>query len=349
MRETIVSEESTVTLALPSKGQLEEGTLQFLASCGLRVAKVNPRQYQAEMPALPQVRVLFQRAEDVVTQVAEGTADLGITGLDLVMEGGEQGERLLLLHEALGYGYCDLVLAVPEGWLDVDSIADLADLAPEFRARHGRDLRVATKFPNLVRAFLYEHEIVQFQIVQGRGAIEAAPALGYADLVADLTATRTTLRENRLKEIAGGTILRSQACFIANRRALMERPGALEAACRMLDQMEAALAGRHHHTLATRLPAASAEEAARKARDLLRGTGAQVLNLSPLLALGQAPSSEWSLTLLVPDRAVMDLAQRAQEVASGPVVVGLVQYLFAPGTRTSQGLLARLKRERQAQ
>ncbi|MBC7225587.1 MAG: ATP phosphoribosyltransferase, partial [Anaerolineae bacterium] len=313
MKEPITSEEGTVTLALPSKGQLEEGTLQFLASCGLGVAKVNPRQYQAEMPALPQVRVLFQRAEDVVTQVAVGTADLGITGLDLVMEEGEQGERLFLLHEALGYGHCDLVLAVPEGWLDVDSIADLADLAPEFRARHGRDLRVATKFPNLVRAFLYEHEIVQFQIVPGRGAIEAAPALGYADLVADLTATRTTLRENRLKEIAGGTILRSQACFIGNRQALLQRPAVLDVACRMLDQMEAALAGRRHHTLSTCLPAASAEEANRKVRSLLRGAGARVLDLSPLPALGQSPSPEWSLTLLVPARSLMVLAQRVKE------------------------------------
>lgn len=336
-------EEDVVTLALPSKGQLEEGTLQFLASCGLRVDKANPRQYQAEMPALPQVRVLFQRAEDVVTQVAVGTADLGITGLDLVMEGGEEGTRLFLLHEALGYGHCDLVLAVPEGWLDVDSMADLADLAPEFRARHGRDLRIATKFPNLVRAFLYEHEIVQFQIVPGHGAIEAAPALGYADLVADLTATRTTLRENHLKEIAGGTILHSQACFVGNRQALLERPAVLEAACRMLDQMEASLTARRHHTLTTCLPASSAEEVHRRVRALLRGSGARVFSLSPLDPF--APP-RWSLTLLVPHEALAGLVDRLREETDGPVVVAPVQYLFAQGVRTRQRLLARLKRER---
>ncbi|MGC8839475.1 MAG: ATP phosphoribosyltransferase [Anaerolineae bacterium] len=339
-------EEGVVTLALPSKGQLEEGTLQFLASCGLRVDKANPRQYQAELPALPQVRVLFQRAEDVVTQVAVGTADLGITGLDLVMEGGEEGARLLLLHEALGFGHCDLVLAVPEGWLDVDSIADLADLAPEFRARHGRDLRVATKFPNLVRSFLYEHEIVQFQIVPGHGAIEAAPALGYADLVADLTATRTTLRENRLKEIAGGTILRSQACFIGNRQALLERPGVLEVACRMLDQMEAALAARRHHVVTAHVPAGSAEEAHHRLKALLRGTGVQVLSLVPL-PLGLHAQPQWSVVLLVPHEALADLTGRLQDLAAGPVVVTPVQYLFPQGARGSQRLLARLRRERQ--
>lgn len=336
-------EEDVVTLALPSKGQLEEGTLQFLASCGLRVDKANPRQYQAEMPALPQVRVLFQRAEDVVTQVAVGTADLGITGLDLVMEGGEEGTRLFLLHEALGYGHCDLVLAVPEGWLDVDSMADLADLAPEFRARHGRDLRIATKFPNLVRAFLYEHEIVQFQIVPGHGAIEAAPALGYADLVADLTATRTTLRENRLKEIAGGTILRSQACFVGNRQALLERPAVLEAACRMLDQMEASLTARRHHTLTTCLAAGSAEEVHRRVRAFLRGSGARVFALSPL---DPPAPPRWSLTLLVPHEALAGLVDRLREETDGPVVVAPVQYLFAQGARTRQRLMARLKRER---
>ncbi len=339
-------EEGVVTLALPSKGQLEEGTLQFLASCGLRVDKANPRQYQAEMPALPQVQVLFQRAEDVVTQVAVGTADLGITGLDLVMEGGEEVARLLLLHEALGYGHCDLVLAVPEGWLDVDSIADLADLAPEFRARHGRDLRVATKFPNLVRAFLYNHEIVQFQIVPGHGAIEAAPALGYADLVADLTATRTTLRENRLKEIAGGTILRSQACFIGNRQALLERAEVLGVACRMLDQMEAALGARRHHTVTACLSASSAEEAHHRLKALLRGTGAQVLSLAPLPPSLYA-QPQWSVVLLVPREVLGDLTGRLQDLAAGPVVVTPVQYLFAQGPRGSQRLLARLKRERQ--
>lgn len=339
-------EGEAVTLALPSKGQLEEGTLQFLASCGLGVSKVNPRQYQARMAALPQLRVLFQRAEDIVTQVASGTADLGITGVDLVMEEGQRGEQVLVLHEALGYGHCDLVVAVPEGWLDVDTLADLADLAPEFREEHGRDLRVATKFPNLVRAFLYEHEIANFQLVAARGAIEAAPALGYADVVADLTATGTTLRENRLKEIAGGTILRSQACFIGNRQALMEKPYVLEAARRILEQMEAALAGRRYHTLTTDLAACSLDEVFRGLRTVLHRHDARVLAVGPLPGPPAAPP-RWSATLLAPEGQLMEMVDLLRQHGCGPVVVTPVQYLFAEGARATQGLLAQLRRGRQ--
>jgi len=335
-----------VTLALPSKGQLEEGTLRFLSSCGLHVSKVNPRQYQARMPAVPQVRVLFQRAEDIVTQVAGGTADLGITGMDLVAEEGQGGDGIVILHETLGYGHCDLVLAVPEGWLDVESVADLADMASEFRQGHGCDLRVATKFPNLARAFLYEHEIANFRVVPASGAIEAAPALGYADVVADLTATRTTLRENRLKEIAGGTVLRSQACFIGNRRALMDRPPVLEVARRMLEQMEAALGGRLYHTLTTNLGAGSPEELLKRLRTLLRGQETTVLSVA---ALPGTPATDprWSVTLLAPEGRLMEIVDTLRQAGCGPVVARPVQYLFAEGGRATRSLLARLKRGRQ--
>src|SRR5215468_3158002 len=143
-----------VTLSLPSKGAIAEPTLDFLKSCDLRVVQTNPRQYTATVPALPCLDVLFQRVTDIVYKVAEGTVDMGITGLDVVQEIAGNLDDVILLHGNLRYGYCQLVLAVPEAWIDVDTIADVVDVALDFREHKHRNIRVATKFPSLARQFL---------------------------------------------------------------------------------------------------------------------------------------------------------------------------------------------------
>src|SRR5579884_1439022 len=209
-------------LALPSKG-MEEETLAFLHACGLAVDRPNPRQYRAIIRSLPGVEVLFQRAADIYAKVSEGTVDLGITGYDVVREHQEEDDPVVLLQPELGFGRCALVLAVPDGWIDVESVTDLAEVAAALRAR-GRELRVATKYPNLTRQFLYDHGINFFTLVESTGAMEAAPALGYADIICDISSSGVTLRENRLKPITGGTLLTSQACLIGNRKPA-GRPG----------------------------------------------------------------------------------------------------------------------------
>lgn len=240
-----MTEQERVVVALPSKGALAEPTLSFLAECGLRPVKTSPRHYTARIPALPEVSVLFQRARDIVQKVADGTVDLGITGLDIVSECEEDGKKLILLHDDLGYGHCDLVLAVPDTWIDVDSLADIADIALEFRETKGRDLRVATGFPNLTRQFLLENGVPCFAIVAASGAVEAAPAMGYAEIIADLTSTGTTLRANHLKLLGGGLILRSQACLIGNARSMQQREPVVNVARLVLEMIDAKLQGRH--------------------------------------------------------------------------------------------------------
>ncbi len=150
---------SALRLALPSKG-MEDDTLQFLRSCGLRVDRRNPRQYRASMHGLPTgpVEIVFQRATDVFDEVDQGTVDLGITGLDIVAEHRSEEDAVVVVHGELGYQHCALVLAVPEGWVDVASVADLADVAAELRAG-GRELRVATKYANLTRQFFFDRGI----------------------------------------------------------------------------------------------------------------------------------------------------------------------------------------------
>ncbi|NDJ77512.1 MAG: ATP phosphoribosyltransferase, partial [Chloroflexi bacterium] len=204
-----------IRIALPSKGRMESETMDFLAGCGLNVNKLNPRQYTATLPALPDVQVLFQRARDIPPSVAAGDVDLGITGYDNLVEMvGEDSDSVIIIHEALGYGQCALVLAVPDEWDDVQTVRDLADKA------NGSGLRVATKYTNAVTRFLAQAGTTNVRVVSADGALESAPIVGYADFIADLTSTGTTLRENRLRTLEDGTIIQSQAILFGNRAAL---------------------------------------------------------------------------------------------------------------------------------
>ncbi len=225
-------------LAVPSDGAMYEPTLSFLQACGLGVERPSPRRYTASIPTVPGLEVLFQRAADITSTVDKGNVDLGLVGYDRFQEyRQEDGDGLLLIPD-LGYGRCELVVAVPDAWVDVTSMADLADLAVEFRET-GRELRVATKYPRLVQRFLFLHSVNYFSLAPVTGTLEAAPAMGYADLIVDITASGATLRENRLKTLDDGTLLASQGCLIGNRRLLKEHPERLEATREMVERIEA--------------------------------------------------------------------------------------------------------------
>lgn len=247
-------------LALPSKG-MEDDTLRFLSAAGVSVDRSNPRQYRARLRTPPGVTVLFQRAGDIFNKVDEGSVDLGITGYDIVAEEQHEDSEVGVLFRELGYGPCQLVLAVPDGWVDVSSIADLAEIALTLRAS-GRDLRVATKYANLTRQFLYAHGINHFSIVASQGALEAAPTMGYSDIVADLTSSGVTLRENRLKSLSGGTILHSEACLIGNRRLLAASESKLARTRAILEMIEAYLHGRNYVSITANVRGESEEAVA---------------------------------------------------------------------------------------
>jgi ATP phosphoribosyltransferase len=222
-------------LSIPSKGRLAEDGQEFLAACGFDIYRPNPRQYEATIPVLPGVNVLLQRPTDIVISVRNGSVDFGLTGLDVVEEHrGEDGE-VLILHEALGFGRCALAAAVPEEWA-VETVAGLRSRSESL----GRPLRVATKFPVLAARFL-ERNRVPFSLVDAEGTLEIAPAIGYADLIVDLVSSGQTLRDNRLRPLVDGEILKSQAVLIANRAALQNNPQALATAQRLLEFFEAHL------------------------------------------------------------------------------------------------------------
>ena len=254
-----LKEETALRLVLPSDGALHESTLNFFSACGLSVLRPNSRRYTGPIPAISGVVVLFQRNADLTEKVEEGSAELGVTGLDRLLEYRHDDHTVATLIDDLRYGQADFVLAVPNSWLDVTSVSDLADLALEFR-QQGKQLRIATKYARLLRHYLFDRGINHFTLVPVSGTLEAAPAAGYADLIADITATGTTMRENQLKTLEEGTILVSQACLIGNINLLKESKKCLKLARSIMDVMEAHLRAEPFYRITANVRGGSAQE-----------------------------------------------------------------------------------------
>jgi ATP phosphoribosyltransferase len=333
---------SLLRLGLPSKGW-EEDTQRFLGQCGLRIDRSNPRQYRARMRGLPTgpAEVVFQRATDIFDEVNAGSVDLGITGFDIVAEHRSEEDEVVVVYGELGFRRCSLVLAVPEGWVDVTSVSDLAEVAVELRSA-GRELRVATKYTNLTRQFLFDRGITYFTLVEVSGAIEAAPALETADLICDLTSSGVTLRENRLKPITGGTVVESQACLIGNRRELQADPERLEATRALLELMEAYLRSRQQVSITANIPGESAEDVARR----VLASGGVVGLRGPTIArvFPQEPADdEWfALTVVVSEDVLLPTVEALRRAGAGEISATQVRYVFEHRSWTFEALAGEL-------
>ena len=322
-------------IALPSDGELYESTLSFMRACGLPVSRPNSRRYTGSVPAIPGVEVLFQRTADVTQKVEEGSAELGVTGLDRVLEYRNDEARASVLIEDLEFGRCEFVMAVPDSWMDVTSLSDLADLALEFR-QEGKQLRIATKYPRLLRGYLYDRGINYFTLVPASGAMEAAPAAGYADLIADLTATGATLRENQLKTLDEGTILASQACLIANPVLISKSGEALTLARSIVELMEGHLRAEPYYRVTANVRASSAEEVsstvlARPDLAGLRGpTVARVYNVE---------EQDWyNVSLLIKKDQLLEAVDHLRDCGAIDVAASQLSYLFDGHSQAYQNL-----------
>lgn len=251
-----------LVLALPSKGRLQEQSINFLSGCGFDVRRVgNGREYVSSLVGLDDVDVIYFRPEEIPSRVEQGDAHAGITGEDLYREYGEGQPSSMLLMPKLGFGGARLVVAIPQSWVDVSTMTDLDEAAMLFHQRHGRSLRVATKFSRLTRAFFAESGIVEYSLVESSGATEGAPAAGVADFVVDLTSTGTTLAENHLKEIAGGTVLQTEACMIASLRGAPWSDRATGALEHLVEQIEARIRAMSQLILRFSIPSKAAPKA----------------------------------------------------------------------------------------
>ena len=230
---------SQLIIAAPSKGRLKEQVEAWLADCGLPLAaQGGARGYSASLKGLPGVQVRLASAGEIAEALAAGDVHLGITGEDLLRERGDDLDARVLLLKPLGFGRADLVVAAPKSWLDVDTMADLEEVAHEHLARTGRRLRVATKYLAQTRAFFARHGVADYRIVESGGATEGAPAAGAAEVVVDITTTGATLAANGLKPLSDGLILASQAQLAASLAAGWSRE-ALAAAERLIRIAEA--------------------------------------------------------------------------------------------------------------
>jgi ATP phosphoribosyltransferase len=211
---------SALILAVPAKGRLQEKAEAFFARAGLQLIKPRgARDYRGAVTGLDGVEVAYLSASEITGQLAQGAVHLGVTGEDLVREQMPDADERVVLIEALGFGHANVVVAVPQAWIDVRTMADIDDVATAFRHTHGRKMRVATKYINLTRDFFARHGVIDYRIVESAGATEGAPAAGMAELIVDITTTGATLAANALKIVDDGTILRSQANLVAARRA----------------------------------------------------------------------------------------------------------------------------------
>ncbi|UGY10804.1 ATP phosphoribosyltransferase [Phyllobacterium pellucidum] len=210
----------TVTLALPSKGRLKEQALEVLENAGLSVIlPKDQRSYRAKVKGHSAIDILFLSASEIARELGYGSVDLGVTGEDLIRETLASADERVRVEARLGFGHADVVVAVPEVWYDVSTMADLDDVAADFRQRHGRRLRIATKYWRLTQQFFSQmHGIQVYRIVESLGATEGAPASGAADIIVDISSTGSTLRANHLKILDDGVILKSEACLVSSRQ-----------------------------------------------------------------------------------------------------------------------------------
>lgn len=203
---------SALTIALPSKGRLMEQAAAVLADAGLTLDRTGAgRGYQGRLIGIDDVEVAYLSATEIAHLLREGKIDVGITGEDLLQEHIPNLASTIDIAKRFGFGRADVIVAVPECWLDVATMSDLDEVALAYHARHGRRLRVATKYINLTRRFFAEHGVRGYRIVESLGATEGAPAAGTAEVIVDITSTGTTLEANHLKILDDGVILKSEA------------------------------------------------------------------------------------------------------------------------------------------
>jgi ATP phosphoribosyltransferase len=324
--------EDNLIIALPSKGQLGDAAASFLGRAGLQIYKPNRRQYTAAIPSLPLAEVVYQRPRDILSKVEEGRADIGITGLDIVLEHSEDSADIMVI-DRLGFGKCELLLAAPDSWIDVTSISDLADLSLRCHER-GVQLRIATKYSNLVKSFLYRQGISHFLLIHAEGAMEAAPRMGYADMIADLSETGTTLRENHLRSIDGGRIIASEAVLIGSRRTLRQSPAKLETLREMLELIEAHRRARQYVSLRANISGESVPDVQGRilANPALSGTKGP-----GVVAVASPPGADYrwfETNLLVRSNLIHKTMQHLRDLGGTDIIVTRPNYVFDEKSET---------------
>lgn len=310
---------SALTLALPSKGRLQEQVTEYLNDAGISLKRTaGARDYRATLEGMPGIDVKLLSSGDIASALIAGDVHLGVTGEDLIAEESPGPVRGAALLQALGFGFADVVVAVPKSWIDVSTMADLDDVCTVFHTRHHRRLRVATKYLGITRAFFAEHGIADYRIVESLGATEGAPAAGTAEAIVDITTTGATLAANGLKILDDGVILKSQANLAASLKAKWDR-SALAAAERLTARLSARDLARDAQIL--RVALTRAQSGVLKA-----------LEKSGLSLMSKPEGAGGDYALLCPNAKMMDALEALREAkVTAPVSTARADYVFGHG------------------
>ncbi|QDY68325.1 ATP phosphoribosyltransferase [Qingshengfaniella alkalisoli] len=210
----------TLKLGVPSKGRLMEKTFDWFSARGITLSRTgSDREYSGRVEGMDGVDLVLLSAGEIPRELATGRIHLGVTGSDLVRDKLAVWDSQVAEVEHLGFGHADLIIAVPKCWVDVDTLSDLDSVAAAFRREHGFRLRIATKYHRLVREFLKQEGVADYQLVDSQGATEGTVKNLAAEAIADITSTGETLRANHLKILSDGVIHRSQATLFKSRKA----------------------------------------------------------------------------------------------------------------------------------
>ena len=207
-----------VNIGIPSKGRLRKDILKIFRKNKLNlISERGERDLLGSIKNLPNVKILYLHAREIVERLGDGSLDLGFSGYDLLKESEINIQKKIHVVKKYNFGKATLVIAIPDPWIDVQTVADLEEIAFEFKEKKKKRLRVATKYPNLTREFLFSKGVTQFKIVSSLGATEAYPFIGSSEIIADITSTGETLRANNLRILKDGEILKSEACMMIPR------------------------------------------------------------------------------------------------------------------------------------
>jgi ATP phosphoribosyltransferase len=309
-----------------------ENAHAFFARAGITLAQPRGgRDYRGLVPEVPGVEIAYLSTADIVSNLDAGALHLGVAGEDLVREMIPDADQRVVLLEGLGFGHANVVVAVPQAWIDVRTMADLDDVTTGFRAQHNRRMRVATKYINLTRNFFASHGIVDYRIVESAGATEGAPATGAAELIVDITTTGATLAANGLKVLDDGVILKSQANLVASREADWNE-ATRETARVILDHIAARARASKFREVRTRFAGCN---------DKLLS---EAHNRFGVVAPFGGPTSSGMLTLHCPPSRVHALASFLRDKGADGVTVTGLDYVFARDNPLYKKLEAGLKR-----
>ncbi len=326
-----------IRISLPSKGTLGDKSKELLANVGFRVYSPNPRQYKASIPRFPEMEVIFQRPGDIVHSVRDGSVDFGITGRDIFLEKKGANGRILELHQKLGFGQCTLNVILPKSWGEIGSVSDLPKMMDEL----GRPLKIASKFPNLTKDFFDGRDALDFELIAAEGALEIAPTVGYADLIVDIVSTGTTLRDNQLKMLEGGELLRSQACLIANKARLQENDAVREIAVQLLEVLSAYLRADEKLTVFANIRGESPEDIAEKIFSQKVIGGLQGPTISQVITRDR--ENWYAVHLIVSKSTLHEAVREIRAVGGSGVVVSDVNYIFEEEPQELKAMFDALK------